>query len=74
MEKQIILTKEEKAVIEKHLAGNFNIFFSEEQEQNLLSKVIKDADALMKELDAYDELDDNLLAWYYNKYKSQTTA
>lgn len=69
--KIIVLTQEEISVIEKHLAGNLNLFFSEEKELDLFAKVTKDAEALMEELDAYDELDDSLIAWYYNKYKTQ---
>ena len=34
-----------------------------------LDKLIRDAEALMRELDAYDELEDDLLKWYYNKCK-----
>mgnify|MGYP006896639004 CR=1 FL=1 len=69
--KTIVLTPEEISVIEKHLAGNLNLFFGEEKEKDLFAKVTKDAEALMEELDAYDELDDSLIAWYYNKYKAQ---
>jgi hypothetical protein len=33
--------------------------------------VVDRAEALMEELNAYDELDDNLVRWYYDKYKQQ---
>lgn len=69
--KKIQLTDEEKAVIEKHLRGELNLFFGDEREKDVFAKVTEDAQALMKELDAYDELDDSVIVWYYNKYKEQ---
>lgn len=71
MEKKIVLSEEEKNVIEKQLRGELNPFFMEERERELIDKVIDDADALMRELDAYDESGDDLVEWYYNKYKQQ---
>lgn len=71
MEKIITLTDEEITIIEKQLNGELNTFFMEDREREVIDKVIEDADALIKELDAYDELGDNLIAWYYNKYKLQ---
>ena len=69
--KKIQLTDEEKAVIEKHLRGELNLFYGDEREKDVFAKVTEDAQALMKELDAYDELDDSVIVWYYNKYKEQ---
>lgn len=71
MAQQIILTDEEKNIIEKQLNKKLNPFFMEDREREVIDKVIDDANALMLELDAYDELDDDLIAWYYNKYKAQ---
>lgn len=71
MEKKIILTDEEIAVIEKQLKGELNAFFMEEREREVIDKVIDDATALMAELDAYDESGNDLIEWYYNKYKAQ---
>ena len=71
MEKKIILTDEEIAVIEKQLKGELNAFFMEERERDLIDKIIDDATALMQELDAYDESGNDLIAWYYDKYKAQ---
>lgn len=70
-EGKIILTDEEKNIIEKHLNGELNTFFMEDREREVIDKVIDDAHALMDKLDAFDELDDSLVAWYYNKYKAQ---
>lgn len=71
MDAQIILTEEEKKVIEKQLKGELNAFFAEERERDVIDKVIEDAKQLMAELNAYDELDASLVEWYYNKYKEQ---
>lgn len=72
-EKKIILTDEEKAVIEKQLKGELNAFFMEDREREIIDKVIDDANALMTELDAFDEMGDDLVKWYYDKYKAQTS-
>ena len=69
---RIELTKEEIAVIEKYLRKELNAIFMESKERELIDKVIDDARALMRELDAYDELNGDLVRWYYNKYKSQS--
>ena len=69
--KKIILTDEEIQVIEKQLKGELNEFFMEEREMKAIDKVIEDASDLMKELNAFDELDDSLVKWYYDKYKAQ---
>ena len=71
MAQQIILTDEEKTIIEKQLKKQLNPFFMTDEERETIDKVIDDANALMEELDAYDELDGDLIAWYYNKYKEQ---
>ena len=70
-EKKIILTDEEKAVIEKQLKGELNAFFMEDREREIIDKVIDDANALMTELDAFDEMGDDLVKWYYDKYNAQ---
>lgn len=72
-EKKIILTDEEKAVIEKQLKGELNAFFMEDREREIIDKVIDDANALMTELDAFDEMGDDLVKWYYDKYKAQAS-
>lgn len=70
-EKKIILTDEEKAVVEKYFNGELNTFFMEDSERKVIDKVIEDAHALMVELDAFDELGNDLVKWYYNKYQAQ---
>lgn len=71
MDRVIALTEEEKQVIEKQIRGDLNPFFLEDREREIIDKVIEEAKALMKELDAYDELGNSLVEWYYNKYKAQ---
>ena len=61
-------------VIEKQLKGELNTFFMEDREREIIDKVIDDANALMTELDAFDELEDNLVKWYYDKYKAQQAS
>jgi len=68
---KIELTQDEIAVIEKQLNGELNTFFMEENEREIIDGVIDKAEALMAELNAYDELEDNLVKWYYDKYKAQ---
>lgn len=70
-EKRIILTDEEKAIIEKQLNGEFSPFDATDEERQTMNNVIQSAEALCKELDAYDDIGDSLLQWYYDKYKAQ---
>ena len=74
MEKQIILSEEEIAVIEKQLKGGVGFEFENDREKEVMMELVDKADELIHELDAYDELDGDLIAWYYNKYKAQQTA
>ena len=67
----IELTREEIEVVELQLAGKININNPTEKQKQLLMGVIDRADELMAKLDAYDELDGDLIRWYYEKYKSQ---
>lgn len=70
MEK-IELTKEEIEVIELQLSKKIDIDTVTDEQKVVLMGVIDKADLLMEELDAYDELDDDLIQWYYDKYKAQ---
>nr|DAF67724.1 MAG TPA: hypothetical protein [Caudoviricetes sp.] len=71
---KIVLTADEINVIQKQLNGEIEIFTATDEEQALLTGVIDKAEALMDELDAYDELDGDLIDWYYKKYQAQQTA
>lgn len=70
-DEKIILTKEEIAIIEKHLKGEINAYNGTDEEKQELSKIIDKAQDLCEKLDAYDEVDDNFVEWYYNYYKAQ---
>jgi hypothetical protein len=72
MEK-IVLTEKEIEVIDLFLAEKVDIeTVATDEQKELLMGVTDRAEALMEELNAYDELDDNLIKWYYDKYKSQS--
>ncbi|MEE1004897.1 MAG: hypothetical protein UH685_06125 [Bacteroidaceae bacterium] len=71
MEK-IELTKGEIEIVELFLAEKIDIeTVATDEQKELLMGVVDRAEALMEELNAYDELDDNLVRWYYDKYKQQ---
>ena len=71
MEK-IVLTEKEIEVIDLFLAEKVDIeSVATDEQKELLMGVTDRAEALMEELNAYDELDDNLIKWYYDKYKAQ---
>ena len=72
MEK-IVLTEKEIEVVDLFLAEKVDIeTVATDEQKELLMGVTDRAEALMEELNAYDELDDNLIKWYYDKYKSQS--
>ena len=67
---QIILSEKDIALIEKHLSGKYNPFFSTKEEQEQMNNLIDKATALEAELEAYDETaETDLLGWYLAKYK-----
>lgn len=68
---RIELTQKEIEVIGLQLARKIDISTATDEQKVLLMGVIDRAEALMDELDAYDELDDDLIRWYYDKYKQQ---
>lgn len=70
MEK-IELTPLELEMLERFLHGEFFPPEQTDEENKAFANVIEKADALMEKLDAYDELDDSLMAWFYDKYKTQ---
>lgn len=70
----INLTELELKVLEQDVKNEFSDFDATEDELRAMVRVIHKAEALMEELDAYDELDESLLLWFYNKYKAQQTA
>lgn len=66
---KIILTPEQKAVIQEYLDGKIGAFSATEEQQLLMIQILDDAKALMEKLDAWDELGDNwdMVRWYITK-------
>ena len=56
------------------MAGEFFPPEQTDEENKALANVIEKADNLMEELDAYDELGDSLMQWFYDKYQAQEQA
>ena len=72
--KKIELTEKEIEVIHQQLNGEIEVHSATEEQQRLLMGVIDKADALMEELDAYDELNGDLILWFWKKYQAQENA
>ena len=68
--KQIVLSKKEIELIKKYFNGLIGLGASEEV-QEVFGGVIRKAETLMEELDAYDEVGNDLIAWYWKKYQAQ---
>lgn len=69
--KKIELSELELAMLERDLRGEFFPVEQTDEENAALNRVITKAETLMDELDAYDELGESLMEWFYNKYKAQ---
>lgn len=74
--KKIELTPAEIEVIKQHLNGEIEVWSATDEQQEILTKVINDAEALQEEVDPDMEEqlalpDSDLVHWYYNKYKEQ---
>lgn len=69
--KKINLTEDEIQVIKEQLNGEFGAFTATPKQMELIMSVTAKAEALINELDAYDELEDDLIEWFWNKYKEQ---
>ena len=69
--KKIELTDVELKVLQQDVNGEFSDFDATEEELRAMVSVIKKADALVRELDAYEEEGDDLILWYWNKYLAQ---
>lgn len=61
-------------MLKRDLAGEFFPPEQTDEENKALANVIEKADNLMEELDAYDELGDSLMQWFYDKYQTQEQA
>lgn len=68
--KKIELTPAEIQVIEDQLAGKIELHTATDEQQELLSGIIDRAEQLYLSNPAED-IDGDLIAWFYNRYKQQ---
>ncbi len=68
---KIELSEKEIEVINAQLNGEIDGWTATDEQQKLLTGVINKAEALMDELNAYDDDFDDLIKWFWDKYKSQ---
>lgn len=69
--KKIELSADEIKTIKQQLNGEIEVWNATEEQQKHLTSVIDKAEALLDELDAYDEMGDDMILWFWNKYKAQ---
>lgn len=69
--KKIELSADEIKVIKQQLNGEIEVWNATEYQQKHLTSVIDKAEALMHELKAYEESGDDMILWFWNKYKAQ---
>ena len=67
----IIITSEQMEVIQEYLDGKIGMFNATEHQMEVMKQVIHDAEALLEEQNAYDELAAmpgwDLVRWYLSK-------
>ena len=71
MNAKIELTEREIEVIKMQLDGKLELFTGQDDEMDIICEIVVRANKLMDDLDASDELDDDLILWYWNKYQNQ---
>ena len=69
--KRIELTGLELQMLKLNVAREFYTLVATIEEVNAMNSVIKKAEDLMEELDAYVELDESLMEWFLDKYNEQ---
>lgn len=69
--KKIELTELEVKMLHKNLDGSYFAPDCTDEEIEAMHSVIDKADELMEELDAYDELENSLMEWFFRKYEAQ---
>lgn len=68
---KIILTELEEKMLALNVSREFFPGNCTKEEAKAMISVISKAEALMAELDAYDEMGDSLMEWFQAKYKAQ---
>jgi len=71
MSKKINFSDAEKEVIQKYFNGEITAFGTSEEDMKTMSGVIKQAENLMHDLEAYDEASEDMIKWFWEKYNSQ---
>lgn len=61
-------------VLKRQIRGEIDGWMAPPEELEIIAKAVKNAEALLAELDAYDEVGQSLMAWYYRKYREQQAA
>lgn len=69
--KKIELSADEIKVIKQQLNGEIEVWNATDEQQKHLMSVIRKAEALMHELKAYEESGDDMILWFWEKYKAQ---
>jgi hypothetical protein len=69
--RKIELTDLELRLLKLDVIHEFSDFDATEEELRAMASVINKADDLMRELDEYDELGDDLILWFWEKYLQQ---
>lgn len=72
--KKIELSKAEIETIELYERDEYFHDTMTEEQREIFGGVIDKAEALEEELDAYDESGNDLIRWFYDKYKAQETT
>lgn len=70
MEK-IVLTDEQKQVIQEQLDGKIEVHSATDEQQRLLMQVIKMAEARLDEYPEDYDFGSDLIAWFWNEYQTQ---
>ena len=70
---KIELTATELKVLDEYFAGEIGMFTATDEQMTVIRNLNDRAGALMDKLDAWDELGDDMLGWYYDKYLKQRT-
>lgn len=71
IDEKIVLTEGEIEAIKMQLEGKIEIWTTDEEIQKNLGSVIDKAEALEAKYDLYDESGDDLIQWFYDRYKAQ---
>lgn len=68
------MNAKEVDVLKRESRGEIDGWMVSDEERDIIIKIVNDAETLLAELDAYDEVGQSLMAWYYRKYREQQAA